>query len=184
MQSFRLTRAREICPATGEYLGQALARFAEAEKARLANPASASWLPDILYLAAEAYEQGASVSIGHNRSACYEERAQQLRNEAAALEVEAKRQHDEALTARLMVACQHGYEGLDGKRYAFDEREAFLIGRHFADQGLEIPERILKVYTPRPLSRDSERDHMVVDGVKFVVDYPNGRVDDAIVVQL
>lgn len=191
MQKFELKQVTEIAPGCGEDLGSALARFAESEEQRcraLPNGKVSYWgsvVEQTLYLAAEAFEAGASASIGHNRAARYEERARALRSGASALAAEMKRERDDEMSASMLAAFDDGYAGRDIERHSFEKREAALLGQLFAKEGRETPKRLLKVYAQRPLTRDSERDHLLDDlGQKFVVDYPGGIIADAIVTQI
>ena len=189
-QTFELRRMRDIAPSCGEDLGAALARFAAAEEERFrSNPDGkgmhwAGTVAQVLYLAAEAFEAGAAASIGHSRADRYEERARALRAGATALEAEAAARHNEVESARLIAAFDDGYAGRDIKRHSFEAREAALVGQRFAKEGRGMPRRINKVYAPRPLGRDSERDYLAVDGERFIVDYPGGSIADAIVTKL
>jgi hypothetical protein len=134
-QTFRLVRAgdRSIAPAAGEDLGVALAEFADAKAAGFrANPKALimHWgynVAQIYYLAAEAFEQGASASMGHNRSDRYEQRARELRAKAEAIEVEAKEQRDGVEGERMKAAFVEGYEGGDASRYSFSSRVALVV---------------------------------------------------------
>jgi hypothetical protein len=179
MQKFELVKAQgaDICPASGEDLGGFLAK--------VATEATDPYVREqVLYLAAEAFEAGASASIGHNRADRYEERARELRAEAEKVAAEDKAKRDDTESASLLAAFDDGFAGRDGKRHSFDAREAFLVGQLFAKERREMPSRINKVYAPRPLGRDSERDFLRVDDMRFVVDYPDGKVANAIVTQL
>jgi len=184
MQKFELKRITEIAPNCGESLGELLARLAthEEERFRAIETASvAHWggnIAQLLYLAAEAYEAGASASIGHNRSDRYEAAAQGFRQRAEKLEAEGKAQRDARESKRLLKAFDDGYEGRDIKRHAFDNREAALVGQLFAQANEPKPKRINKVYVQRQLGKDSPRDHLLVDDIKFVVEYPGGRIAD------
>ena len=191
-QVFGLKRISEIVPHSGEDLGQALATAAlDREALCRAGPGSIEYwaypVAQMLYLAAEAYEAGAAVCGGHNRADRYHAAAKGYRTKAAELEAQAKAQHDEREGAALMAAFTDGFDHPDAPaaaRHSFDRMEAYLIGKLFAREGKTKPQSILKIYSPRPLGRDSERDHLLVDGVKFIVDYPAGKVADAIVTQL
>jgi len=86
-------------PATGEDNGAALAKAGELLLAdyRSRNAVEAYYGPlvaQIFMLAADAYEKGAAVSIGHNRSDRYHARAKELRREAEALCVEADKEKE------------------------------------------------------------------------------------------
>jgi hypothetical protein len=191
MQYFELKRINEISPSTGEDLGEALTRFAFAEEDRFRatpNARVSNWsftVAQLLYLAAEAFEQGASVSIGRKRADRYDEAGKELRRKAAVIEAEGKAEREETESASLLAAFDEGFAGRDITRYSFDRREAALVGQLFAKEGRERPKRLNKVYSPRPLARDSERDHLVDDlGQKFIVDYPDGKIKDAIVTKI
>lgn len=183
MQKFELKRVTEIVPNCGEELGGTLLRLAAAEEARyraIETASVAHWagtVAQLLYLGADAFCAGAAASIGHNRSARYEARAAEARRHAEALEAEAKRVRDDHESKKLVAAFMVGYEGGDIKRYAFDDREAAQLGQYFKANELGVPARINKLYRPRPLNRDSERDCLVVDGDKWLVDYPTGNVN-------
>lgn len=177
-QAFSLKREREIAPASGEDLGAALDQFAQTQ---INNPYVRE---QVLYLAADAYEQAASVSIGHNRSARYEERAKALRGIAERVAAAAKQDRDDKESNRLLQCFEEGYAGRDISRLSFERREAALVGQFYATNRLEMPKRINKVYQPRPLGRDSDRDYLLVDNSKFVVDYPDGKISNAIVTKI
>ena len=187
MQKFHLIRPTglEITPSCGEELGGTLARLATAEEDRFRAIETASvahWgstVAQILYLAAEAFEAGAAASIGHKRSDRYMAAAAGHRIKAEGLEAEARAVRDAHESKRLLKAFLSGYEGRTGSGYAFDSREAYLVGKLFAQSNEPIPQRINKVYTPRPLGKDSPPDHLLVDGIKFIVIYPEGKTDEA-----
>jgi predicted secreted protein len=182
---FKLS-GRASCPDHGESLGAALAKAAQdrEDACRAASPNVDYWcnvVAELLHLAADAYEAGAAASIGHNRAGRYEAAARGHRAHAVELLEEGKRLHDDKESARLLAAFTEGYEGRDIGRYSFDDREAAFIGQKFAREGRAMPSRINKVYEPRPLTRTSARDYLLVDAERFVVHYPDGRVDAATV---
>lgn len=168
MQKFQLKRITDIAPGCGEDLGAALITGA-------GYIASRSTRAQMLYLAAEAYEAGASASIGHNRSARYEEQAGQARRHAAALEAEVKAERDAYTAAAHLAALKVGYEGGDIKRYSFDRRDAALVGQHLAKLGKPMP---ASVACTRDVSSNREFD---VGGERYVVACPTGRGADTTV---
>lgn len=191
-QAFALKRIREISPSCGEDLGGTLARLANAEMERVAAIETASvvhWGPTVaqlFYLAAEAYEAGAAASIGHNRTDRYLQAARTHRASAEQLEAAAKAERDAHDRRRLTDAFLAGYADCaverPPSRYAFDNREAWQLGQHFGQRGIPIPtDGVIKVYTPRPLGRDSERDHFVAGDCKYVVDYPTGKTSEVVI---
>lgn len=194
MQTFKLENAvpyGQLCPASGEDLGANLRKAAvalETQRRGVETASVAHWGGDVAqlaYLAADAFDWASRVSIGHNRSARYDEEAERLRQYAAKLEAEAKTARDEYESARLLAAFDDGYAGRDIKHHGFDSREAALLGQLFAKERREMPKRLNKVYAQRPLGRDSVRDHLVDDlGQKFIVDYPDGKIAEAIVTQI
>jgi len=183
-QAFKLTRNREISPGCGEDLGQTLARLAAMEMERhIANPNAkvAHWgdgVAQLFHFAADAYEAGASVTIGHNRSDRYIAAAKQHRSMADELINQAKIFRDEVRSARLLAAFDDGYAGRDISRHHFEAREAAIVGKLFAESNEPMPKRINKIYSPRPLGKDSSLDHLLVDDMKFVVIYPDGKIKD------
>lgn len=183
-QLFKLAPATErknLTPGSGEDLGGALAEFAAAREAtRRDNPKALvmHWGSDVAqlyFLAAEAFEQGAAVSIGHNRSDRYEARARELRGKAAALVTEAREQREAAEAASMKAAFLVGYEGGDITRYSFNGREAFLVGRHFAAAGLPVPELV------RYIREEEGRTFIEAGGCRYSVDYPGGKISAATV---
>lgn len=184
-RAFTLKRERDITPSCGEDLGAALARLAEGEIERLRAIETASvahWagtVAQMLYLAAEAFRQGASVSIGHKRSDRYEQRAWELDARAVSLEAEAKQQRDEHESRKLLAAFDDGYAARDIKHHSFERREAALVGQLFAQGKEPRPGRINKIYSPRPLNNDSPPDHLLVDDMKFIIVYPEGNTNMA-----
>lgn len=180
MQKFELKRIAEICPDTGESLGGALARFATSEEERFRanpNPKVSYWahtVAQVLYLAAEAFEQASSASIGHNRSARYDEAANGYRRRAEALEAQAEQERSDDEAEALMKCFRQGYAGEDIKRLSFDRREAALIGSWFYLNKLPIPNRINGV-------RPYKTGHFLVNNQTFRVAYPEGKVTGATV---
>lgn len=191
MRYFELNTTTSISPGTGEDLGNALANAATAREQQLRDgPGAANvdhWsatIAQMLYLGADAFEAGASASIGHNRSDRYQQRAKELRTKADDLYAEGRKVHADKESATLVAAFDDGYAGRDISGHSFERREAALVGQLFAKEARGMPQRINKVYAPRPLGRDSDRDHLLVDGLKFVVDYPGGKVAEATVTEL
>lgn len=88
---FRLQKIDRIVPACGEDLGRFLKDAADLSVAKWeAKPESPRefWAPkiaEIYMLAADAYEAGASASIGHSRTDRYMEQARDLRDAARGL---------------------------------------------------------------------------------------------------
>jgi hypothetical protein len=189
-KQFFTLAGRAECPDHGESLGAALAKAAydreDACRATSGNNVDywCGTVAEMLHLAADAYEAGAAASIGHGRAYRYEQQARQHRAHADAIMAEGKQLRDDRDAKAMMVAFLDGYAGNDISRYSFDKREAAIIGQLFEREGRPLPRRILKVYQPRPLGRESARDYVDVDGTKFVVDYPGGRIADATVEQL
>jgi hypothetical protein len=182
-QTFKLVRAGEagsVVPASGEDLGVALAEAAEAKERRhRENPQAqimywGNTVAQMYFLAAEAFEQGASASIGHNRSTRYTERAEELRALAASILGEAKGERDAVDGARMKAAFVAGYEGRDGSRYSFDARAAFLVGRHFAAQPLPMP-----TYVEALCGDTSASNYIEADGERYAVRYPGGNMNAA-----
>lgn len=180
-QAFELKRVRNISPSGGEELGAALAACAEARESSFRekpNSLVSFWgdtVAQIYFLAAEAYEQGASVTLGHNRTDRYMTRARELRAAAERLISEADAEREKTESERMMAAFVDGYQGGDASRYSFDSREAFLVGKHFADAAMPIPESVRVL-------RDKRGKHWIeADGCRYSVDYPGGRVDAATV---
>lgn len=182
-QLFRLVRvgdAHSVTPSSGADLGTALAECATAKAAaHRANTAPimhwGSTVAQIYFLAAEAFEQGAAVTMGHNRSDRYEARARELREAATSLLAEAREQREESEAARMKAAFRAGYEGRAGARFSFDCRDAFLVGRHFAAQPLPMPARV-------SIARGKAGTSWVeVDGQRYAVSYPGGKIDLATV---
>lgn len=165
-QAFELKRLRNISPSCGEDLGGALANAAEHVTNRLAKA-------QMLYLAAEAFEQGASASIGHGRAGRYEQAARELRQRAEQLEAEVKAERDEAEAKRLMNAFLEGFNGNRTEtgtvpsKFAFDSRDAFIIGEHFAKEGKQVPERINAPYI-------NGQQYFDIDEVMYEMVYPDG----------
>lgn len=171
-----------ICPSSGEELGETLARLASQEMERcVANPGAEVmyWggrVAQLFYLAADAYEAGAAVTIGHNRSDWYLTAASRHRKMGDELTAQAKLHRDRAASDRLIRAFLTGYQGGDGKRYAFDMREAYLIGQMYAKNGFDVPTRMQYEYI-------DGIGQMVVNGEqRYRVDYPEGKVVNAIIV--
>lgn len=184
-QLFKLTRAGEygsVTPGSGEDLGGALARFADAEAVRYrANPDPrimfwGSNVAQIYFLAAEAFEQGASASIGHNRSERYETRARTLREVAVAIEAEVKEQRDTIEAERMKAAFAAGHRGGDARRYSFDSRAAFIVGAHFAASGLPMPAQVRATRGDAGVST-----YIEADARRYAVRYPGGKMTDATV---
>jgi hypothetical protein len=184
-QLFKLVRAGDysyskVTPSCGEALGDMLAKAASLREGdyRCAQTSVEHWgntVAQVYYLAAEAYEQGASASIGHNRSDRYLERAKELRGKAEALLDEAKTARDAIECKRMKAAFVAGYEGQDGSRYVFDAREAFLVGKHYAAQGMPIPATVRVV-------REERGKHFIEAGdCRYSVEYPGGKISAAIV---
>jgi len=183
-QTFKLDRAAaSICPADGEDLGAALAHAAEAkETAHRDNPEArvmfwGGTVAQMYYLAAEAFEHGASASIGHNRTGRYLERANAYRQRALAIEVEAVKDREAAEAKSMKAAFIAGYESEtgDATRYAFESREAFLVGRHFIRSHMPIPESVRVI-------RGERGAHWIEAGdCLYSVEYPGGKINDAIV---
>jgi hypothetical protein len=129
----------------------------------------------VLYLAAEAYEYGASASIGHNRSDRYLAAAAGLRRKAQELQAKIDQMRSDEESKALVAAFIKGFEGLeDISRLSFDRREAAMIGQLFAKQGKTVPERINGV-------RPYRTGHLLVDGVEYKIDYHDGKVSNATV---
>lgn len=177
MKYVELKTTTQIAPSQGEDLGNVLAGCADNVSGK--SPLTAA---QMLYLAADAFDAGASASIGHNRSDRYEERARELRARADNLCAEVRKARDDNESAALLAAFDDGFAGRDIHHHSFDNREAALVGQLFAKAGRAMPQRINKV-TPRAFGH-SERDHLLVDGAKFVVDYPDGKVALATVTAL
>lgn len=176
-QTFKLERATDranITPGCGEDLGEMLAKAASLREGDFrCNPNAriSSWantVAQLYFLAADAFDQGAAASIGHNRADRYASRADGLRRRAATLEAEAKAERDATEAARLKAAFLAGFTGEDGQRFSFDARAAFIVGRHFADAGMAAPENVR-----------ATRDGIVADGRAYVVEYPGGKVAEA-----
>lgn len=181
-QAFELKRIREITPSFGEDLGGTLARLAVAEAERFAANPNAKvmyWggtVAQLFYLAAEAYEAGAAASIGHNRTDRYLSAARTHRAAAEQLETAAKAQRDEIEDASMMTAFLAGYAdcGMDRapSRYAFNSRDAWLLGKHFGNSDKPMPDRVHGFYT-------NGRYYIAVDEVTFEIVYPEGKTDKA-----
>ena len=189
MRYFELNTTTQIVPNTGEELGTTLGTAAAELEAKYRDgPGSveywASTVAQLYYLAADAFLRGAAVCGGHKRADRYHDAADRLAAKADALYAEGRDARDEREDGQLMIAFQDGYAGRDISRHGFDRREAAMIGQLYAREGRPVPQRVHHVYVPRPLTRDSERDHMLVDGTKFVVDYPDGKVANAVITQL
>lgn len=92
-QFFKLDRINPIVPNTGEEVGEML-RKAAADKVTVMSPTAPAWFVEnvcqLFYLAADAFDAGASASIGHNRAERYEARARACRAEADRLIAEAR----------------------------------------------------------------------------------------------
>lgn len=88
---FQLEKIGRIVPACGEDLGRFLKEAADLSVAKwsaMPNSPREFWAPkvaQIYMLAADAYEAGASASIGHSRSDRYMEQARDLRDTANGL---------------------------------------------------------------------------------------------------
>jgi hypothetical protein len=167
-----------IAPSTGEELGEILATFAATEMEKfVANPNAkvAHWgdrVAQLFHLAADAYEAGAAVTIGHNRSDRYLMAAKRHRSMGDELTNQAKLFRDNEKSASLMIAFQHGYEGLNIDRYSFESRKAFQLGNYYAVQGFEIPECIKHEW----VQGHDGGDLFIIDDHKYKVDYPSGKV--------
>jgi len=179
---FKLSTAGEygsIAPSTGEELGQLLAKLGhEVVNDHAANPNAkvAYWgdtVAQLFYMAADAYEAGAAVTIGHNRSDQYLQAANQHRKMADELCNQARIQRDAERSASLMIAFQDGYEGLKGDRYAFESRKAFQLGQYYAEAELEMPETIKYEWVQ---GRDGG-DRFNIDGHRYTVEYPEGKTN-------
>lgn len=184
-QTFKLTRAGEygsVTPGCGEDLGAMLAGAASLREGDArCNPEAkvmywGNTVAQVYFLAADAYEQGASASIGHNRSDRYETRARELRAKAESILTEAKEQRDATEAASMKAAFLAGREGGDASRYSFDSRAAFIVGEHFAALGLEMPAQV------RAIRGDGDAStYIEADGCRYAVNYPGGRIPDATV---
>jgi len=179
---FKLSPTSSITPSRGEDLGTALARFAAAEEERFRSNPGASvtyWgetVADVMFVAADAFDAGASASIGHNRADRYQERAGELRRKAEALLVEAREQREAREGELNRAAFESGFNGGDASSYAFDRRAAFLVGAHFAREGRPLPTIV------RVENGDAEASNYVeVDGTRFAVRYPGGKIVEATV---
>lgn len=166
-----------IAPTNGETLGELLARLASAEMEKfISNPEAkveywADQVAELFHLAADAYEAGAAVTIGHNRSDRYLQAASRHRKMADELTAQAKLRRDATMSGRLMVAFQDGYEGLKGDRYAFESRKAFQLGEYYAEAQLEMPETIKYLY------EHGQGEKFNIDGHVYTVEYPEGKVN-------
>lgn len=184
-QLFKLTRAGEhgsTTPTCGEDLGRSLASFAEAsESTHRANPDArimywGSNIAQIYFLAAEAFEQGASASIGHNRSDRYEDRARELRAKAESIVTEAREQRDATEAERMKAAFVAGHEGGDASRFSFASRAAFIVGKYFAENGLPLPAHVRAIR-----GDESASTYIETDGCRYAVNYPGGKINNATV---
>lgn len=179
MKYFELKTTDRIAPGQGEDLGCMLGTMAqEREDAMRAGPGSveywASTVATLYHLAADAFRAGSAASIGHNRSARYDERARELRAKGDALFAEGRKAHEDRENEALQKGFAAGYAGESSDPFSFDRREAYFVGRHFAQQKLPVPSYLRSVYGDR-------KHHIEADGKGFRVDYPNGRIDPATV---
>lgn len=186
-QAFKLARIagrNYYAPSTGEDLGAALAKAASVQEGdyRAKGAPEQHWgyaVAQMYYLAAEAYEQASSASIGHNRSARYEEAARGYRQRADAILAASEAQRDADRAKRLQAAFVAGYEDESAgepqsSRYSFDAREGYLVGRYFARERMPIPTDVNSF-------RDKGGDWIMAGGCKYRVAYPTGKVTAATV---
>lgn len=188
---WHLEHVRGIVPNQGEELGDALRKAANAlEKSSREGPGSveywASRTAQLYHLAADAFLAGASASMGHNRADRYQEAARELRAKATSLYEEGRAAHDARENEAFQRAFADGYSDKDRAnmlKHSFDRTEAYLIGEHYARQSLPAPAFIRSVYERD--DKDRFLGHwMDADGKRFTVEYPNGKVKDAVLTEL
>lgn len=179
-KQFFTLAGRATCPDHGESLGAALAKAAydREDVCRVASGNTHHWynvVAEMLHLAADAYEAGAAVSLGHNRAGRYEAAAREHRAHAAALMEEGRALHEARENEVLQAAFAAGYDDTnhsDMGRFSFDRRDAYLLGVHYGQRQMPVPALLRSVY--------NNGDHWLeADGKRFRVNYPGGKIDAA-----
>lgn len=190
MQTFKLVRAGEygsVTPSAGEELGAALAGFALARETSFKEKEGNQvqyWGPMVaqLYrLAADAYQLGASASIGHNRADRYEFAARTCLNSAEQIEAAAEKQRRDIENAAMTRAFHDGYDtppmgkpdaAHPSRRYSFDNREAYHLGEWFARTGMNRPEAVT-------INHKGRGKHTFTAGdCEYLVSYPTGKTNE------
>jgi len=180
---FKLTTVGEwgsIAPSNGEYLGELLARLAAEEMERcVAAPEEKVmyWgdrVAQLFHLAADAYEAGAAVTIGHNRTAMYEQAAERHRRMGDTLTSQALLFRKKAESEALLKHFDAGYAGEPVNQRSFERREAFALGQYYKTLGYDRPKELTYEYIDRV-------GHLKADGRLFLTEYPSGKIPEAII---